>query len=325
MDPSRPRPYGFAASKGLSLTEYSLLLAAIGVVAIGALHALRDSTAGLITRTDQAMAPRSTLNLLTVKLSGQPAPVAAGKGYYSTTTDENGQSALTVTENSNGFGTNVSSIDGNLLNTLGSVKIADTLADLADQEQNPEVKTYLAKMAKASYYMGAAEGELDNIPGLTQNGYTKGDALSDIYKHQQQLKALMANPPQEMNRNQYNEVVPLAADVSNIGQQYLEAMEQFLDSNGNVSANFGDPSQCSLGGCLVGNGQPGSAIENADRLVKNPRGAVQLSNKTYEQYMSYNKLQKTTDNLLTQNRISSEPVRATMNSAKRIKSRSKKA
>lgn len=301
-------------SSGLTLAEYALIITGVGIMGLAGLSALRTSTVNLYQDVNQALVNGSTLKLLSSQgqqsQSGSAGSLARN-GYYQVALEPDGSVSLGLVD-SNGAGTNVSSIDGSRLNTLGSMMIANTLEEMAQEELDPELSEYYGKLARISYYLGAAEGELDEIPGLAQANYSKGDALSDIYHQQKVLRELLQNPPSKLDPEASRAVMPLAAEVSNIAQGYLNALDRFIDKDGKVTTNIGIPDQCLRGFCALGNGNPGSAIQFASKAVRNPDGAIPLSHSSYDKFVSYDRLRNTSDRLLKQNKVASERVKSTL-------------
>lgn len=299
---------------GLTLAEYALIIVGVGIMGLAGLSALKVSTFNLYQDTGQALVNGSTLKLLSPQGQLGGAQNLSRNGYYQVALAPDGSVSLALVE-SNAGGTNVSSIDGSRMNTLGSMMLADTLEEMAQKEPDPELRDYYGKLARSSYFLGAAEGELDEVAGLAQAGYSKGDALSDIYHQQKTLRSLIENPPSKLDPRASREVMPLAAEASNIAQGYLNALDRFIDKDGRVASNIGIPDQCVEGFCALGNGKPGSAIEFASKAVSNPHGAIGLSKSSYEKFVPYDRLRKTSTSLLEKNQVASEAVKSTLTDA----------
>jgi hypothetical protein len=166
-----------------------------------------------------------------------PAGFYKGTGYYTYKTDPaSGKPVLTSAAPSD---IQVAGSNGHL-NTLGSVLIAKQLAQLANAETDPELKAYCEEMARLSFYLGAAEGELDDVPtfNFSYKGYNNGNALQDIYTYHQQILSLMQHPPVGANPEQLQKVLPLAVEVFNIGHNYVNNLSQFISADGKVTSRF---------------------------------------------------------------------------------------
>src|SRR5262249_27771418 len=99
-----------------------------------------------------------------------PALLLRGKGYYNISIDSTtGQPQLKLVDERNGVSVNVSSVDGDTgrYNALGSIMLARKIEALAEQQTDPNLKAYFQQIAKYSYYLGGAEGAMDNVPHLS--------------------------------------------------------------------------------------------------------------------------------------------------------------
>ncbi len=313
-------------SLGVSVAEYALLGALLAVLAIAGLEMLGGSVSGLFTHSENRLASANTLSLLDVSPSAASVPVSKvppqsndqtngwfkGGGYYAMVSDPaTGKPMLKIVDGTAGEVKNVSSVDGNQLNALGTLLLARKLDELSNQQTDPELKDYYGQMAKTAYYLGAAEGELDDVGGLhlttMLNGrkYSNGDALRDVYTNQAQLDALMQNPPVAAQGQAWGQVMPLAAEVHNIGQNYMNSLRQYISSSGEVARNF------KLQVSLRDEPAAGSSVRYGSDMVLSgsPTGM------SYEQYMSYDALRTTVAGVLSNNQAITRPVKTTLSDA----------
>lgn len=305
-------------SPGVSLAEYAILIGLIAIVGMAGLKLLGSSTSGVLQGTAQPLAQGGTLNLLApVPNAGSaksmpgnqnPVVVMKGGGYYALIPDPTtGQPVLKLVDGSQGVGTNVSSIDGGRMNVLGSMMLAKKLDQLASEEADPTLKAYYEKMARLSYYLGGAEGELDDVPGLDQDVmvYNNGDALRDIYQYSKALQSLLQNPPSNMDSEAMAAVLPLGANVYNIAKNYMNSLSQFITPGGKVTAFANAISNAS------GSGEPGSAMQESN-LIATGTG---LHPSDYTRLVDYGRIKTMAKQLLSDKQVDSVPVESTLSSA----------
>lgn len=312
IGPGFPQAALEKATHGVTLAEYALILAAVGIVGISGLTALKVSTVNLYHETDRSLVNGGTLGVLT-PIGEKAAGITADNGYYRVNIDSLGQASLQMVESGNGGGANVSSIEGSQINSLGTTRLATTLDELAAEQTDPALKNYYQELAYYSYYMAGAEGELDNIPGLeiaearfnlpTESDYTKGNALQDLYTYRNKMDQLLKNPPAGIDHAEFSKVVPLAADTFNIAQTYLAAFKGNLDSNGKAKGNIN---------LSRGNGKPGSSLEGD---VSFNRLGVRMIDKRYDQLVNIQTMRTRSRLLMQENKVGSVLVKTTLENA----------
>lgn len=316
---------------GISATEYALFAGLLAVTAIAGLNVLGGSVSSLLSASDTRLSAPNTLSVLAPipsaqvgkpagnsenPDSGSPLPYK-GSGYYAVLTDSaTGMPKLQLTDGTAGGVKNVSSVDGNQLNALGSLLLARKLDEMASQQTDPEIKDYYGQMAKLAYYMGAAEGELDDVAGLhlitviDGRKYSNGDALRDLNQYHAQLDTLMQNPPPGINPQEFGVVMPMAVEVFNIGHNYVNQLSDFIKPNGDVTANFKVDAANRDDGPAAG-----STFRQIDHLI--PGGTP--TGKSYETYMPYTELKSTVATVLAKSvPVLSQPVETTWTDATAI-------
>lgn len=318
--------------KGVSLTEYSLLAGLIATASIFSLKLLGGAIHDLFVSFDSSLKANSTLSMLAdnpknpsvqqkiAALNSKPSfqggtitPNLKGSGYYALKADsDTGQPVLTLIDAASTEVKNATSLEGTQMNALGTFMLAQTLDELAAQQTQPELESYYREMAKLAYYMGANEGELDDISGLTQGGkYSNGDALQDLLSTQAALRDLMQNPPGGLNVEQHATLFPLAVDAFNIAQNYINHLESFIDSSGKVPKNFSALN--AKGDCFASGA--GISMEQDTKLTisKDPR----IRGVSYENLVSYDTLKSKARNLLAKEKLT-QPVQATFEDAQTL-------
>ena len=293
-----PRQHGKVA-------EYAILLGLLGVLSIASLQGLGLSIFHLPNSVAKTMETHSTLSVLDIKpafTSSQPMPTLPVNGYYKVVTDSaTGKPSLQLV-NTNEEVVNVSSVDGNQLNTLGTFRLADYLDQLAQRETDPAIQEYYAQMAKLAYYMGANEAELDDFDKYSlQVLYSNGDALQDLMGQQSALQALMLNPPPGIKPQDLANVLPVTSEVFNISQNYSSHFSKFVGPDGKVTSNFSTISQGTFAKGL------GSAMR--DGTTTQPSSLnFQLRNKSYDVLVPYDQLKAQVKATLSQNKLPDTPV-----------------
>lgn len=336
------------ARLGGTMVEYGILVGLLGVICIEGYMALGQPLQEMLTNVGTHTQSKNTLTLLDIHPNGASGPngttassnfaVLKGKGYYNLAIDPaTGRPQLKVVDGENGVSVNVSSVDGSTgrYNALGSVMLAKKIDKLAEQQTDPDLKSYFQQLAKYSYYLGGAEGAMDNVPRLSNgdlmasrvdgatgkmNTYTLGDGLHDVFNYHTQLQALLKNPPAGVNAQDLTQVMPYALDVSNIAQNYLNNFAKFIEPDGSVPNNFGNPDQCTTKppyGCGAGLG-PGASLAYADTVTAESPYLHQMSNIAYDQLMDLDTLKTRADLVLADNRVTNVPVTTTLKDSKTI-------
>jgi hypothetical protein len=271
-----------------------------------------NSTLSLLERStpeNEASFSKASIDKLNLK----------GTGFYAIVPNPiTGKPELKLVD-ANSEATNLTSVDGDQFNVLGTLRIARELSKLAEQQTDPALQDYYGRMAKLAYYMGAAEGELDDVSGLsiyvkvTNYQYTNGDALQEVVDRHRELANLMQNPPPNFDLQHFNQVMPLAAEVFNIGETYLNHLDKFWDSHGNVTNNFGSKMANSS---YTGSGTKtaGGSMTIVDALQ--PDGVI--NGTSYEDYISYESLKSKVAYLLDNNKIQPATVETTLLDAQEI-------
>ncbi len=259
------------SSSGNVLTEYGLCLSLIALAAIGALRMMGTSISTPLNQVSN-----SKVEGLIELISSNPGslklikPVTLkGSGYYHQAPNPRmGGTGLQILENSNGPATNVTSIDGSQWNSLGHFQIGETLLKMAEAQRNPVNRAFIKQLAEKSYFMGAAEGEIDAVKQLQWHdpasgvGYGKTNALEDIKRLQQDILAGLKNPPSGLSPQVLRQVEALSLDSYNIGQTYVNALK---DVSLNTQYSFLLASDDASG---VGNGKPGQALLTGENQIK---------------------------------------------------------
>jgi len=359
MDQRRNSRQIQARTFGVAVTEYALLLAMIAVLAIGGVSMLGDASHDLFAQVGNefyklgfgTFTPlKGSMKALALQVGGlmngavgAPGSIASSKaylkggGYYNVVINPaTGQPRLKLVNGTSGVNINVSSVEGSRFNTLGSVMLAAKLDTLAEQQTDPQLKDYYAKLARLSYYMGGAEGVMDNVGELAWGNvypqtldlatgniqvYSLGDGLRDLNAYQDQFQALLSNPPANLNAQEFRQVIPYAADSSNIAQNYLNNYQQFLGPNGEVPKNFGDPNQCHLsGGCDLGTPGPGASLADVSNAVANPAGAHEMLGVSYDSLVPLDRMKTMASQFLANYQAQDTPVASTFEDAKTVDS-----
>lgn len=314
---------------GHSLSEYALMIGLLSMASFLSLQGFGINLSSLFQLQTTKLSSDNTLSLLERPTTQNPSNVAAGpattrlnlkgSGFYAIVPNPaTGKPELKLVDASGGV-TNVTSVDGDQFNILGTLRIARKLDKLAEQQTDPALQDYYARMAKLAYYMGAAEGELDDVSGLSiyvkvsKYKYSNGDALQEVADRHRELATLMQNPPPNFDLQQFNQVMPLAAEVFNIGQNYLNHLDKFVASNGNVTKNFGNK-VAGDSNAGSGNGTAGGSLTMVDGL----KNAGKLRGTSYENFIAYDSLKSTVAGLLDNNKIKAAPVKTTLNDAREI-------
>lgn len=300
------------------IAEYAVLLGFLALLSIASLQGLGISIFKLPHSTAKTMETHSTLSVLGVNPVFAKGPAVpsmplngntVANGYYKVVTDSaTGVPSLQMVD-TNREGSNVTSVDGNQRNSLGSMRLAEYLDTLAEEETDEEKQAYYAKMAKLAYYMGANEAEIDDFDtyGL-QSVYSNGDALQDLMMQQAELQQLMLNPPPGVDPNELVDVLPIVSEVFNIAQSYQTLFAAFVGPDGKVTSNFS----------TISNGTYAKGLGSAMREGTTSRVATAnfpLRETTYAALVPYEKLKTQVKTTLSQNKLPETPAVTTFQDA----------
>lgn len=261
------------AAKGNTLSEYGLCIGLLAFTCVVGLKLMGNSMSNSLTELPKN---NGVAQMVHLDFSGKSQPSKAGGsvklqggGYYVQTVDPaTGNIEFQLTSGGNGSVTNATSLDGSRWNSVGQFQIAETLIKLAEQQTDPNMRAFIMSLAQKSYYMGAAEGEIDAVqqlqqhdPGQPTGDYGKANGLTDIKRLQQDIIGLLNNPPSGMDKDLLTQVNALSLDVYNIGQSYVNTLKGVPD---NAQYSFNLSTDTASG---VGNGTPGQALTAVNNQV----------------------------------------------------------
>ncbi len=326
---------------GKTLAEYALILFLVALVSIPALQILGNAIDGLLREGNAPSKAGQLFALLnsnggatdagspvsgagggngegseTSEIEVGPDPVAMTtpaeameRAALSGTTYVNGkgQPIITVETPTDATGMMSTSANGGAMvatNEIGlysSFKLASTLDELAKQADNPAEAAYLDKLARYSYILGHAEGELDDVKGIALAGYNRASALQDVIDYSGQLNQALRNPPAGMDPQALALAQGLGGEVYNVSQQYTTALAGVIDANGKVTRSWGPTNA----------GYAGASFSGAGQNFNNRTDRTSLLD-----YGSYEGFKKKANALLDNGTISSEPVKVTFTDAR---------
>ncbi len=165
--------------RGVSASEYALILGLVGVLAIAGLSLFGQNTATLLGKANQGGAHSQMKSMVDMRFNGGGSGGGLSGGSYGVG-QTLGKSAgngtlggLNVSENGNSGGTNVSSAEGTSihigspsLNT--SLETAKALDLLANSVTDPGVKTFLTDTRDRAYWLAGSQGTFE-VSGTSNN------------------------------------------------------------------------------------------------------------------------------------------------------------
>jgi Flp pilus assembly pilin Flp len=246
------------AVTGNTLTEYGLMIGLLALASVAGLKFMGSSTSDLLggfSTTHPSVNKMMKIDFSSYARSGVWGDATGseislkGRGFYTQTVDpKTGKVEFKVTDSSNGISTNATSLEGDQWNILGQIRLADTLWQLAGQQTDEASQDFILSLAKASYYMGAAEGEIDGVNTFQmfdlegmENNYGKINAYYDIRRLQGNIQALLSNPPANLDKQTLQQVSAMALDVYNIGQSYVTTLKpavEYAEREGKLGFNL---------------------------------------------------------------------------------------
>ncbi len=234
-------------SHGNTATEYAIVIGLVGVLGIAALTGLGDSVYKVFLNTSSQLGGLNADGGNTTDRAASDEPLndgpvqLTGPGHAILTTDP-ATGEPRVAMNQNGGNSNATSVDGNQWNSLGGMRLANALEELAAQQTDPTAAAWMQEMAKLAYYQAGAESMLEGQmitpldPGLVDsrmNGqaYTAANAVTDLKTYQAQLKNMMQNPPAGISQADRVKALAFASDAHNIAQDMVTTHAAKLDPN----------------------------------------------------------------------------------------------
>ncbi len=324
-------------AQGKTLAEYALILFLVVLVSIPALQILGNAISDLLAEGNAPSKAGQLFGLLGGNGGGNGiAPTTSGLNPYEALspavyTDAQGNPIVVIDrQEADATGLVATSTNGTVstgeVGAFSSFKLANSLEELAQQAEDPDTKAWLEKLAYYSYYLGNAEGELDDVPGLdltpknTADGsdYSNKHALEDLLSLSGQLKTALANPPAGIDPQELALATTLGTEVYDISQQYKTALSQFIDENGNVTQNWGN-APCKTSGTCASGGYSGLALEPQTYDTSYTREDLNMkSSITDPNKGSYEQFKQKANTLLDEGAINSEPVKITLTDAREI-------
>jgi Flp pilus assembly pilin Flp len=318
------------ADSGVSLTEYAILIALVGILSVAGLKALGTSTSNLFKTTSNSLDTDHTLAVLNGPRhsSSQGSQGVNGNtatnrvtGFYKIVNDPTtGQPNLQLVNSAGGTGTNVSSADG-MQKTLGSLMAAQTLAQMAEEETSDKVKGYYQQLAEYAYYLGGTEGVLEDIDVLEVSGtvdislnkarstevevpYQKADALTDLMYYQDMLQGLISSPPPGVTAEDVQQVMPLVNSTLDIAQSYRDSNNEFIEETKKgdvqISSDINTEEQPEVYMSKNGKGK-GKSVE------------APALGKRYHELTSLGEIKNIAHQMIADNKMESAPVETTLN------------
>jgi hypothetical protein len=301
-------------SKGNTLGEYALLLGLLGALAVSGLHMLGFSVNNLLGASTQGPQKDALTKYYDNTLGAKVALTGSPSSASSTGTNGTNAAAGSLSAETP-ISTNVTSVEGTNHFTLGTLRLASSLDQLAQQTTDPVTQAYFAQLAKLSYYIGANEGELDDFGTYSLGSkYSNADALNDLLSKQSQLQALMNNPPPGVSQQDLAQVLPLTAEVDRVASSYKSALQSVLGPDGEVHTEFSIRD-----GSLSGPHCGLSTCQDMVLQTNNKRWTVQ--NTSYDSLVSYDQVKAQAQTTLSSNPVSADPpVIATLDDATQVDS-----
>lgn len=311
------------ASTGNTLTEYGFLIGLVAIASVAGLKFLGGSTSDALGSVNDNK--HGLMNMMHMNFQESSASIPQGSvslkgsGYYTQIVNpETGELEFKLTDGINGVATNTTSLDGSQWNILGQFRLADTLLQLAEKEKDPANKNFIMQLAEKSYYMGAAEGEIDGIGHFQfkdlsgdENAYGKVNGYNDIRRLQGDIRSLLNNPPDSLNKETLQQVNALSLDVYNIAQTYVNVLKPLVE-NPDRKYDFYTTKD-------DGNDTPGLGLTLTSKdIVMCPHmgcGNPQSNGPTVEKTFQLSEIKTLSAQVLADQKVASEPVKVTWKDA----------
>jgi hypothetical protein len=335
---------GLHAAMGQNLNELAIIFGLVALTAFAAFFSMGPEIKKLFSDSKEELSKGGTGTVAagtglqsqsgTNDASGTNGGVSAGKSEsttlqqyeslpkfkYEITFDPATQMAQIVTQDSVSAGTNTTSAlgerdsfvaqvhtgqDNNVGKTL---RMAEILQGIANAEPDLKAKAYFQQV---SYYLGAVQGELDDVNGLDLNpsvlksygvqderDYTNADALRDLVGYSASLRTLLQNQPQGVDPARRAVAMSLGREVFKLAEKYQTAHAQFLDSQGFANGtNWANDEHCEALETCEMNGFFGKSFKSH----KNTQYGEQHKTQgwQYDQLVPYDALMETTAKVLS--------------------------
>lgn len=304
--------------QGNTMAEYGLIGGLVILVALGGLMALGGSIAKIGEQFSTGLAQRKKpLSIaqtgIVASYAGKNSNLPGSEHAIVIHNPNTARPSLEVLNHKNGT-IEVMGIDGTRENTLGTIMLANTFEDLAQEEVDPKSAEYIRKLAEVSYYLGAAQGNVDGVKALTapqpRDGfYNTANALADIHRYHSKMTTLLSSPPTTMGDRTKKVLMPLANEVREISQRYLDNYKSIINQYGHVSYDASIDS-------FRGDGTPGSS------LGKSLKGDFKFGTfykqvKSYSDLVSYEEVKAKASRVLSDNKVESVTVETTLTDAQK--------
>lgn len=341
------RRMGLHSQLGQNLNELAIIFGLVTLTAFGVFYSMGPEIKKLFSHSEdeiskntvsEVVAPGSTSQ--SVMNNNTSGPHGTGgnentsptslqqyeslpKFKYEITFDPSTQMAQIVTQDNVSAGTNTTSslgehdsfvaqVDTGQASNVGkTLRMAEILQGLANHEPDLNAKAYFQQLAQVSYYLGAVQGELDDVNGLDLNpsvlkaygvkderDYTNADALRDLVGYSASLRTLLQNQPQGVDPSRRAIAMSLGREVFKLAEKYQMAHIQFLDSQGFANGeNWANDENCEALETCEMNGFFGKSLKSA----KNTQYGEQHKTQgwQYDQLVPYDALMKTSAKVLT--------------------------
>jgi Flp pilus assembly pilin Flp len=286
---------------GGALTEYGLVLSLVIFLSIAALFLLGDSVTDVFKGNSSVLASSSVQQLVSLQFNQSNIPPGKGKLTIDSVT---GWPVMQLSDSNTAGGVNTTSTEGIRATATNTMDEASQLSSALSQISDPDTREWAEQITRLAYYLGGAEGSYAGVSSLAVNptddmhpqaDYNQAAALSDIYTYQKALLTVIQYPPSGANPEEVQTIIPLAVNVWNNAQVYVEELTPYFDQNGRLNQN---------------------ALKDSPLNG----GNVKLSNLSYDQIVAYDTLQSKVSQVLADGSASgTTAVQSTLQGATAVK------
>lgn len=231
--------------KGNTLSEYGIILGVIAFAAIGALKLLGGNLNLSFQNQNTALTSPAMRDYVSMQFHANSGTASVNGTGSSQGGGPN--TSLLLHDNVSG-GINASSTDGTTV--LATAHAATTIEQLSAKISDPETQSLTQQLATFLYGVTLSEGVMSDVPGLSQtvvqgkdSGYTKVNALRDIYngiQYSQNWVNKLASGPLANDPNviEVIRLANIAIQKANADYPLEEIRENGLNTGNNAEMAF---------------------------------------------------------------------------------------
>lgn len=227
------------------MTEYGCIAGLIAIAAVGGLKLFGANVEQLFQHSKQEVGSSKMGEYVSMRF-GQPEAQHALSQESTPITGSNPYSmpglALPLHDTA-GSPTNVTSVEGSLVNTVHSMQDLQKIESLIATLTDPAAIRWAQQLSQVTHFMVGAEGENTGVKELTVKSvpdsgmYADASALRDVFLYQQQLGKLLEAPPAGADVQTVQQILALGQDALGNAQPFLTQLKPYIKADGSLDVS----------------------------------------------------------------------------------------